>query len=99
MAKRKPRGAGFAALYTPQSIATTLVAMGDKPVSPRRVSELARAAGVKGITLVDLAIKAGFLLQGPVSADRFYTDADLLKIRAARGPGRNRSGEPSGVSG
>jgi hypothetical protein len=90
MKAKKPRGAGFHALYTPQSLASTLVALGDKPISPRRVSELARAAGVKGLTLVDLAIKAGYLLQGTVSRDLFYTDADLRTIRAARGPGRDR---------
>lgn len=88
--KAKPRP-GNAPLYTAQSLAATLSENG-KPISPRRVRELAAAAGVVGLSLVDLAQQAGYSLQGNVSADRFYTAADGEQIQAARGPGRNRSG-------
>ncbi|MCY2963714.1 MAG: hypothetical protein NT069_08720 [Planctomycetota bacterium] len=81
-------------LYTPTSAAEALSATG-KPISSRRVRELAAAAGVAGLSIADLAALAGFSLIGEASADRFYTATDLDRIREARGPGRDRQGNDS----
>ncbi|MCY2962674.1 MAG: hypothetical protein NT069_03325 [Planctomycetota bacterium] len=92
---RRKSAAASKPLYTPTSAAEALAADG-KPISPRRVRELANAAGVAGCSIADLALLAGLYLVGEASSDRFYTQADVERIRDARGPGRDRQGTSEG---
>lgn len=93
--KPRPRKPPRPVLYTAEAAAAQVARRHGKPISPRHFRKLAADCGIAPLRAPDLATLAGYRLQGdPGDRAQFYTSADIDRIVAARGPGRDRQTPP-----